>query len=395
MNNKYNIKICNNKIKVIFISHSSGLYGAERSLADLVIGLKKLGVEIVVVMPNDGPLKELLSSNDVAVLVFPYYGWLGKRFKLLKGVYRWLFNRIAAFRLKKVLDNFKADIVYTNTISTPIGLMLAKLLGVQHILHVREFVHEDMGADFDFSQSFVERKVKNSSSFIIYNSKAVADKFNSWFAGLNSKVIYNGILNSLLDATKYKIINSSVISPVLCMVGSIHRGKGQHVAIEALSILKIKHPGITLKIVGSGDEQYIKELKKLALNLDVSANLDWCGYHADISMVFQTSDAALVCSSNEAFGRVVVEAMSEGCPVVASNSGGIPEIINSGVNGLLFEKNCSKSLAQKIDVLLTDPLLYKNISINGLLDSHEKFSKEKYVKSIYEILLLAIGESIN
>ena len=98
------------------------------------------------------------------------------------------------------------------------------------------------------------------------------------------------------------------------------------------------------------------------------------------------SDISLFCSENEAFGRVVVESMSFGCPVVAANRGGVLEIIDDGYNGLLYNCGDFLDLSEKIKNLLSDDIFYNLISINSIKSSYGRFSKDKNIDEIVKVL---------
>ncbi len=373
-------------MRVAFFSHSAGLYGAERSLLDLVLGVRMYGVQPVVVLPKYGPLVNELEGNDINYIVHPYYGWLGRKYKFVKGIYRFLANRVSAQRLARILREVKIDLVYSNTISIPVGAIVAKAIGVKHIWHVREFVQEDMGADFDFGTPYSTQFIANNSSCIIYNSYAVKTKFTPLLGNTPGVVIYNGWLTGEPPCG----VSSKILTyekPIkLCIVGSVHRGKGQSEAIEALSILMQNFPYITLDIVGTGDISYIRELKELCSVRRVSTRVTWSGFSSNVAEVFRQSDITLVCSRNEAFGRVVVESMAEGCPVVGSCSGGIPEIITQGKNGLMYDSGCFEDLARQVSILINDPALYSRIVREGILDVYKRFSRKNYVEQVHHIL---------
>lgn len=370
-------------MKIAFFTHSANFYGAERSLFDLVTGLENRGVKALVVSPRKGPLITALEKRHIKCIVHPYYGWLGRRYKILKGTYRWIINQSAAIKICSQLKDEHIDCVYTNTIASPVGAIVAKKLGVRHIWHVREFIHEDMGADFDFGMNYAATFVVNNTKHIVYNSKAVAAKFQSAFGGNDSSVIYNGVLLCPPNSKNFKSIKEKNVKPVLCLVGSLHPGKGQYHAVQALVDIKDYFPNVTLKIVGSGNIRYSMKLKELAVKLGVMENIEWCGFQDNVSEIYKLSDAALVCSRNEAFGRVVVEAMAEGCPVVAAASGGIPEIIQSRVNGVLYNREDPADLAKKVIMLLSDHQLYGQISSIGMNDVFPKFSLETHLDNIY------------
>mgnify|MGYP002266555606 CR=1 FL=1 len=373
-------------MRVAFISHSAELCGAERSLLDLVVGVRMHGIHPTVVVPEYGPLVEEFKRNNISYIIHSYRKWVGGKNKTVEGIFRYIINRMSAPKLARMLRERDIDLVYSNSIVFPVGAMVANAIGVKHVWHIREFVQEDMGADFDFGTPFVARFIEKNSSFIIYNSHAVKKKFMPLLEGAPGAVISNGWLTGKSPGVVDRCVLTSDKPIKLCIVGSVHRGKGQHEAIEALSVLRRKFSHVVLEIVGVGDVSYTCELEKLCASHDVSESVTFSGYSGDVSSVFRRSDIALVCSRNEAFGRVVVEAMAEGCPVVASRSGGVPEIIECGVNGLLYKCGNVEDLVQQVSLLIDNPSLYSSIARNGIMDVYKRFSRKRYVEQIHSVL---------
>ena len=282
-------------MRVVFFSHSAGLYGAERSLLDIILELRFLGVKPLVILPKNGLLTEELEENNIEYMVIRYDGWIGGKHKEIKGFYRYLVDNVSARRLAKILRNEKVDLVYTNTLTISIGAMVAKKLGVKHVWHIREFIHEDMGAKFDFGTRWASSFVIKNSSYIIYNSLAVKKKFSSLFEGVPNEVVYNGWLPEGFNNCLERRHLSPGMPIKLCVVGSLHHGKGQHEAISALYALVAKFPHMTLNIVGSGDEAYINKLRELCSKYKLSKNIFFSGFLNGTSDIFKQSDIWIVC----------------------------------------------------------------------------------------------------
>ena len=158
----------------------------------------------------------------------------------------------------------------------------------------------------------------------------------------------------------------------------------------ALSFLRGRGLNARLLILGLGNWLYLKRLKRLANDLGVSNEVIWYGYLPNALDVFRSSDILLVCSRFEPFGRVAVEAMSVGTPVIGTDGGGLPEIIDDGHNGLLYPAGNCNVLADQIMRLLTDPKLYEFISRNAILSVYERYTKERYIDEIELIIAEAI-----
>lgn len=369
-------------MKLLLVSHSSGFYGAEKSLLTVAKGLKKFGHEVVVLVPGRGQLTKKLSENNVSYKIWKYYGWLGRNNQVLKGGFRLIFNVISSIIFYYSYRQ-SVDLIYTNTITTPFGVFLAILKRKKHVWHVREFVHEDMGAEFDLGK-FISRRVflKNQKN-AIYNSVAVAKKFASFFGEHKGSVIYNAV--DEVDANEGKIFkdidaNSKV---KLLMVSSLHAGKGHIDALMALQHVVKKYPKIQLEIIGAGDCSYEKYLKIFVVDHGLEENVVFRGYVDDPIEVMKGSDLFLMCSRNEAFGRVTLEAMAAGCPVIGAGSGGTTEILGGGEYGIVYKSNNYEDLGQKVVEVLSDKSLRFQKFKAGIVRSKE-FSIENMLTKINE-----------
>ena len=119
--------------------------------------------------------------------------------------------------------------------------------------------------------------------------------------------------------------------------GRLTRWKGQHIALEALRSL----PGVHLVIVGEAlftedDRAYREELQRTAEEPGLQGRVHFLGFRSDVTALLQAMDVVVHCSvAAEPFGRVIVESMLAGTPVVATRGGGVDEIITDGQDGFL------------------------------------------------------------
>ena len=157
-------------------------------------------------------------------------------------------------------------------------------------------------------------------------------------------------------------------------------------AIRALAVLRDRGVDGFLRVAGTGSAAVLRELKELARRLGVADRVKWEGFCADVPELLSRCDVALVCSSFEAFGRVAVEAMAAGTPVVVSAAGGLTEIVTEGENGLTYSSGDPAELAGQILRIAGDPGLYSALSTAAFQDVYRRFSKERYVQEIAGIL---------
>lgn len=379
------------KRTVLFVSHSANLYGAERSLLTLVRNLRKKGVvEPVVLLPAEGPLTDLLRNSGVRVFVHHYYGWLNQRRSLVKVIARIVLNLVALARLFRELKLVRPDLVYSNSLASPFGAMIAFALRVPHVWHAREFVHEDMNADYDLGTHISMLLVDKGSSKIVCNSRAIRKKLISAVDESKLEIVYNGFEFKESKITAMKKYEQCVVDnrwPIhLTMIGSLQPGKGQDDAIRALSILVNRGEAVRLSIAGTGLPGYLAELKLLIKRLSLTESVTWHGFVEDTPALLDDTAVVLVCSRSEAFGRVAVESMAALTPVIGADSGGVPEIIEDGVTGLLYRPGDPEDLADGVERLTKNRELYEGVVERARSLVISKFSAEQYVLGVQRVI---------
>lgn len=169
--------------------------------------------------------------------------------------------------------------------------------------------------------------------------------------------------------------------------GRIWAMKGQDILIKAIAILKPRYPDLSVQFAGGGGMRpSCKELAGklgLAKNCYFSGNID----HADMLKEMACAWVAVVPSREESFGRVLIESMSVGTPVIASRVGGIPELVVDQVEGFLVPPENPEALAEKIALLLSDHGLRKQMSAAGRACFLQRFEMNRHLPSQIEQLI--------
>lgn len=167
------------------------------------------------------------------------------------------------------------------------------------------------------------------------------------------------------------------------IVGRLDRQKGQREAIESFAMAK-KESGLNnLKLVLVGDStpdsghSYLDELKKTAADLQVTEHIYFAGFRADVPAVMASLDIFLLNSYREAFGFVVVEAMMSGTAVIATNSGGIPDVLGDGRYGLLVPPRNTHTLATSFTHLARDANFRKELGDKARIYALNEFDEDK------------------
>lgn len=382
-------------MRVAFLSHYSSLYGANRSLLNLIEGLKQFDVKSFVLCPQEGQLTQALEERKVPFFTFPFRNWLrtpGVRDKI-KIPARVGLNLATLPLLALQVKKFKPDIIYTNSSVISQGALIAEILRKPHVWHVREFGW----LDYQCKHIFGEKVFKywlNRADAVIAISNAVKEVVLN---GVHAKtyVIYNGVISRIeSDAIKRQILSSSGLSKnyKFAIVGAVSANKGQEQAIRALAHLKTHFPNTRLLVVGSGGASYFEFLQQLSVTLGVQEQVEFWGYVSNPFDAYLKANAVLMCSRYEAMGRVTAEAMAAARPVIGYNSTGTAELIEDGVTGLLYSGDY-KDLAHCMKRFIENPKLAQELGINGWEKARREFTIELYAKRVYEVLQKVLTNS--
>jgi len=380
------------KINVSFVTHDPNLKsGGSLSLLNLIDSLS--GTEIVpsVFLPASGEFSSALEKRNVSYKIIPNTFWTSsfdgkkrsarRKFYIFRKNVKKLFSLLIYMpRYIYYLNKWQSDIVYTNTTVIYEGAIAAFILNKPHIWHVREL--KDIHFKYDFGNSLFKFFFSKAKAQI-FVSEALAEALTAYLIPEHTHIVYNGIApKPITKGQKERNVYT------FCMVGTIQSRKNQAEAIEAIAILKDKYPKTCLLIAGNGESTYVRSLKKLVEDLEVKDSVHFIGtVEEPFNQVYALSDAYLMCSTNETFGRVTVEAMFSKLPVIGYKSEitGTKEIIEDKVTGLLYEGGAEKLSASMMQ-FLDNPEWAKELGQRGFIRASQKFGIATYSANIISII---------
>jgi len=378
-------------LSILFFSHSSDVAGAERSLLSMISSLIKKGIICTVVVPSEGKLNEYLEESGAFVIKCPYEWWAHPNKLNLEQINKKLVDNfeLIYYDLLPKLRSVNPDIVVTNTSVIPWGAISAYFLDRPHIWYIREFQILDYGLNFIFPEQRIAEYIRSSSSKVLCNSKAVKKHYFGEEVDPNIEVIYPQIdfrsTGSQQDNRNY--FEDKNATHIL-IVGTIAEGKGQLEAIQAVQRLLQLHMPVELVIMGYRDPNYANTILEYIESNKLQNQVHLLDYQSNPKPVYEQSDIVLVCSRNEAFGRVTIEAMSLGKPVIATRTGGALEIIEDGVSGLLYQPGDINELTEKIIFLIYNPHKSLELGKNAIKRANYFLtlnSGERIYKNLFEL----------
>ena len=362
--------------------------GANLSMLQLLIELKKLGCNVCVLLPDNGLLCEKLKENNIQFVVSKF--WLSlcdtsnliNRFKgFIKTIINILAYVLAYYRIKKRFG--KVDIIHSNSTVIHIGDFFNFISGIPHVRHLREFGDLDYCLKYPYGSKLCMLLMNKCTDKNIAISESIINYYSQ--KGLHNIVlVYNGIPKNRI----YERVESDNIN-ILCM-GVISPQKNQVQLIDAIIPILNDYKDIKVYFLGPDDSTYADNLKKYVRDNSLDNNIFFEGMQKDLSMYFKTALLGVVPSINEAFGRVTIEFMFNKIPVIASNKGCNLELILNNKTGILYDIENTEDLTKKIIEMITNKELRSRISYEAqslALNNYTSEINAMNVLSVYKLLV--------
>lgn len=377
-------------MKIVFITTSSNYLGANRSMYVLIQELKNLRYEIIVCCPSEGELCVELEKINVSYWVVPFVNWAFPKY--INPAY-WTFpfqkkkNSIAVLSIcEKVRATTGVDAIYTNSSLTGIGAEVAQAMGLPHIWHIREFGEADYNLHFmEGRQRFYE--YANRAKAIIAVSKAIEIEVLAPVIA-PKYAIHNGIFSqSALQKIGIQRFES-IEKFTYVVIGLLHPTKGQMQALQAFHQVYKKNKNTRLWIIGSGRRLYTLRLKAYIKLHGLQDAVQMIDYIAKPMETIAQAHVMLMASKSEGMGRVTLEGMACGLPVIGYDGGGTPELVQHGVDGYLYksQEECVSYMYQ----LSQDKELCKKMGTAGRRKVEQEYTVEDFARKINTIFEKAI-----
>ncbi len=358
--------------------------GVPRHVLDLSAGLLARGHQVEIIAgrsePGEGSLWEEAERRQLPAIYLP----------ALQRAVSPSADTAAFVGLYQKIRRTRPDLVHTHISKAGVlGRLAARLAGVPVVVHTYHGQVEELeGA------SLKSRLLRGGEKLAARRTDALIAVSGETAAGLEAlglgashqyRVIRNGIdleyFTPDLDAAPAVVPGS----PLLGAIASLTPEKGLDLLLGALGSLAPRYPQLGLCVVGDGPLR--GELEAQARGLGLEARVHFAGNVADVRPYLQAFDLLVVPSRREGQGRVLMEAMAMGRPVVAARVGGIPELVHHGHNGWLVPPEDPAALGQAIAALLDDAGLRTALAQEGRRGAEREFGLEQMVTQVEQLYL--------
>jgi L-malate glycosyltransferase len=355
--------------------------GSEHQMVELACLQKAKGYNIIAGCSTlEGPLLENLKSSGIQVLEFNPRGSLYRPYGLLQII-----------RLTKYFVRNRFDVVQTHDLySTLMAVPAASTARVPIIISCRR----DLSNWWWYTprRRKILHKIQNRSTYVIANSDAIRE-FLVTKDGFDPKLIrvvpngvkYECFANTQRDRKKL-FPEMSLKTKLVAVVANMHfESKGHADLIRAAAGIIQEFPNTKFVLIGDGAER--PKLEDMAVRMGLGDTILFLGARKDVPSLLASSDLFVLPSWAEGLPNSVLEAMASGLPIVATRVGGIPELIDNEVTGLLVPPKNQEALGAAIMRLLGDEAFARRLAIAAQERARTKFSFEKLLLELENLYL--------
>ncbi|MCH6585333.1 MAG: glycosyltransferase family 4 protein [Proteobacteria bacterium] len=303
-------------------------------------------------------------------------------------------------------------------LSTLLPLLAAKRLARVIDEEAIDIIHVHWGKDLTLAvlaKSMARKDVKLIYSRHMGITRTKKDVFHRWqYAHVHKMIVFTRLLfdearrylplpQDGIELLYHGVADCDVLASKSCrdfmreigleqrrfrvgLFGRIEFYKGQHVLVEAIEKLVGEGMDVGAAMIGHPmDDSYFDRLKESIRSRGLVEHIRTCDFVEDAMAIMRCFDVIVLTTYAETFGLVLVEAMRVGTPVIGTNACGVPEIIEDGVTGLLFEPGDSAGLARAISSLYSGPEVAAQLAAAAKKMANERFSEEKHYRRLRQI----------
>ena len=367
------------KIKIFYAITKGNWGGAQKYVYDLATHLSPEEFSVSVISGQPGVLCDKLKAQNIPVYTLES---LGRDISFSHDL-------TAFWSLLKILRENKPDILHLNSPKIGLlGVIAGRLTGVKKIIYTSHgwpFLENRSWFSKIFFKTLCWKIILLAHETICISETEKSVVKNWLFMHKKLKLVYNGIekINFLDKKLAREKLNLPEQGLVIGSIGELHQNKGFAYLIDAMAEIREEYPNLQLIIIGEGEEREKLEAQisysKLANQVILTGNIP------NAPTLLPAFDIFVLPSVKEGLPYVILEAGLAGLPVIASDVGGIHEVIISEKTGLLTEPKNIPDLILKIQNLIADPETQKIYGENLKQKVERDFSLEKMVRETVEV----------
>jgi glycosyltransferase involved in cell wall biosynthesis len=386
--------------RLLIVNHAVEMGGAEKVLLRFLDSMDREVLDPALACPHQGPLVDEMRARDIRVhLGYPSERLLdikrqslgNNRLHELAYPYDLLLTII---RLARLIKREGYELIFTNSAKADIyGSMAGRMSGRPVVWRLHDIITAE--AFNRLNRTLFRISARLFAARILAVSNASAEALIDLGADKNKLiVVYNGIDLALKSMDRKAIrkelgINASI--PLAGLVGRLVDWKGPDLFLQAAALVAEEMKQARFVLVGDaifGEKSYAEDLRSLAARLGIADSVVFTGFRDDVPDIMASLDVLVHASIlPDPLPTVLIEAMSLSKPVIASNDGGVPEIVEDGVTGLLVPPGDVKALAAAMLRLLGDRKEALHMGKMGRKRAEEIFDIEKTAVELQDRLL--------
>lgn len=376
---------------VLYINAVSWIGGAERVLLDLVTNLDHTRFRPVVVCPDEGELPAALRAAGIETHIVWFHGLRARNpLRYLETV----------AKVRAIARESSARLVHVNQqYCSNYGVLAGKLCGLPVVVHLR-------GMESDRFLDGCARWLVRADRVVCISETARLNLLRYAFEHTGPRTLDRLVERSCTVYDGLDVAQRGDQPPpgraefgipeaadVIGIVGQVHPGKGVSEFVDAARILSRVRRNLHFLVVGADPDprgHFAREMELKVGRLGLASSFTFTGFRRDAAALFGLMQVSVLASRGEALGRVVLESMAAGAPVVATCVGGVPEVVEDGVSGFLIPPRDPGAIARSVLRVLDMPHVERERMLDEGRRTVERFAVGKHVAkvtAVYDDLL--------
>jgi len=378
MNRQRRNRSSKSAVRVLYIANSSQIGGGNRSLLTLWRGLPADDVVPIAMCPDNGPMVEACHRENIPCTFSDYHQpSLREPLGTWRGYRRWT----------SLLAEWQPALIHANHIGAARSVAFAaRRAHIPVVCHVR----------FPSTAAYVRWAFRGTPSprTFIFNSHALHGQMNAMIAEACPRAA-QVVIHNAVDLSSFRAVKRSDGDRLrVGMLANLLPVKGYEDFLAMAQLLVQQGLPVDFWAIGEDVHRtgYGEELRALAERLGLADRVTFLGHCDNVPELLQQLQVLVCCSHVEPFGRCLIEAMACGTPVVATNVGGIPEVVVDGITGFLVPPARPEEVALKVTQLLHNEPLRRQMGEAGRERAERHFSVQHHAQqtlALYDSLLSA------